>query len=281
MGGKIKNAHPRIWHSKNLHLIFLILFILFIPLSFSAINVTNVLTEITLNKDGTATVQEKISIFISNELDIVDYNKAAEKNNIQAWQQLLNNDEVRLHVDLSKVQLIGDIKISPQPIKSTIQGFSGVIIINYRVSGLFEEKVIKPRVMSYKLNSNALSFKKTDAGNLILKNNVLLQINLPDNVYVSDINPLPSNIKSESDLINAKSFYWRDIIMVDPKLEVILEQPISEEINAFFESLVSYIFSLTAKQETLIYVALIIVLVFLYIYIISNIKGWKYGISKK
>jgi hypothetical protein len=257
-----------------------ILFFFFFNVAFSAINVTNVVTSIKLNTDGSASIEERISIFIDKELDAIEYNKAAEKNNLQEWRKVLNNEEVRLHVDLSKVEVIEEVKIKPQPLRNTISGFIGVIIINYKVKGLFNVEQVKPRLKIYKLNSEALSFRKTEAGNIILPEKFLLIIKIPENVKLKDINPMPTNIKKEEEIYERKEFEWKNIIMVNPRLEVIVEQSIGEEIEETIKNVASFFVKNLLTTEGLLYALLFLLLLVLYAYIFWKIR-WKSAVNKE
>ncbi|RME79168.1 MAG: hypothetical protein D6769_03175 [Methanobacteriota archaeon] len=252
---------------------------------FATLSVESIATEITLANNGNAHVVERVTIKMDNELDVVDYNKAAESNTLQNWVKALNNPDIRLHIDPSKAN-IENLRISPQPVRTDFfNEFTAKILITYDVlntgeanSSLFLKEVVKPRVVKYKLNPKLLSYKRTNAGNLILGDNVALIMNFPQGSSITDINPVPKNVKELSLPAKMEQVYWRNQILVGMRLEVVVEESIADEISNYFESLLSTFGNVMESSEGKVYAVLLTLLVASYLYLISKLKG---GAKKK
>ena len=256
----------------------LVIAVLLFAVSFADLEVSSVGIEITLNKDGTATVVERVNVNMDTELDVVDYNKAAEINTFQNWIKTLNNPNVRLHVDPSRAA-IKDLNIRPQPVKTALgDQFTATILITYKVDKeggepLFLEEVVKPRVVKYSLNEKLLSFERTASGNIVLNKGLVLIVNMPKDSVVLDINPLPKNLKDVSLPQHIDQVYWRDQILVGFRLEVMVEESITEEISKSFDGFIQNMSDFLATSEGKIYALMVLFIIGSYLYFVSKVRG--------
>ncbi len=252
--------------------------ILISPL-WAALNVTSITATITLSPRGEVHVEESVNIVMSNELDVVTYNKAAEQNTFEGWIKTLNNENVKLHVDASKVD-VENLQINPQPVRTGLSSrYIGKILISYDIGKnglpLFTKEQIKPRVYIYELNSSLLSYKRTDAGNIILNNGLVLIIKLPKNSEIVDVNPIPKGMTNVQFPLKTSMVYWRDMILVGFRLKVYIEETIPMEISDYFESLSKKTTSLMTTEEGKITLGIALFLLLAYLYVLTKAHSLK------
>ncbi len=181
-------------------------------------------------------------ISISGRGSISSYVKALENPTLADWQKLLGED-VRVHLNPSVVK-IEDLTVRPQPLydyNALYDTAKGEIIIKYRAipydnsSGLFELVNVKPRTYRLILNEEALSFKRSVIGNLVIDKKTILKFIPPKGAKLIDINPIPEELREEKFPIYIESVEWNDVVLVEPVLVFEYEETIGEEIYRFFE----------------------------------------------
>ena len=260
----------------------LLALLILVSMGFSALQVQSIGTEITLHKDGSSSVVERVTIRMNNELDLIDYTQASEVNNFENWIKVLNNKDVKLHIDVSKVS-IENLRIRPQPVRTKPTGdIEGVILIMYDVPAdqqtpLWIKEVEKPRKISYRLNTDVLSYERTSAGNIILRDGLVLIINFPEGSVVKDINPIPKNLREVQLPTVMEQAYWRDQILVGFRVEVSVEESLAEEISNYFENAIMRLQSILGTEEGRVYVGIGLVLIAGYLYISSKVGGIGHG----
>ncbi|MFH1785412.1 MAG: hypothetical protein ABH842_03205 [Candidatus Micrarchaeota archaeon] len=231
-----------------------------------------------IGSDGSAKVHESIKFILYGDYASSLYDSGISSNQLSFWSANIGLKDMKFHVNPSVVD-IQDLRVRPQPrtqcnpIQKTCHG---EIILDYSAypsvnstndSGLFSVELYKPRTNRYTLNPSSLSFTSTSEGNIILDENVYLYIDLPQNSIVLDTNPQPSTSTTTAAVTTLS---WTDVVLVKFSLIFDVEDSIDKEVSDFFANLIKGFVDTLKSTHGLALVALIIVLVASYSYIVMS-----------
>jgi hypothetical protein len=228
-----------------------------------------------IENDGSATVTESIKFLIKGDFAKAVYDGGIQTtDDLSVWSNNTGLSEVKLHVNPAVVA-ITNLRLQPQP-RSGCNPFTdichGELTIDYQISpvknnsqimsgtGLFFVEQYKPRTTRYILNHNALSFKKTEAGNFILDPEVRFSLELPAHSDEIRVTPAPN---TKSDL----TYTWNDMVLVRLSVIFEVEEAIDKEVSRFFSDVLGSIQSTIASQHGMSFLLIIGILVGSYIYI--------------
>ena len=265
----------------NLFKLFFSLFCIF-AISFSSFHITSLVIEMHVNKDGTVDVSQTARILIEGEDSLASYISRIEKPELAAWQEILGNDKVRVYVDLNHAK-VENLEVRPQPVYNynpLTKIARGEIIITYKAlpykdkpdTGVFFVKQIKPRTYQLILNEKALSFKRTDKGNIILDEKTTLRFIPPENAVVVDINPIPKELRDVKLPARVDKVEWKDILLVSPVLVFEYEESIGEEIYRFSQNSIDASISFFSSPQGIIVLLFLLLSLFFYKHIRAKIK---------
>jgi len=260
----------------NTYLYILLFGIVFLSLAHAGFTRTFMTMRIIINDDGSALVKNEIRFYMNSQ-DSIELYKLSLKttNNLAGWRQRLGLDDIRYYVDTSKVQIE---KVTIQPTSPDTCNFDqtacyGTLSYEYRVKPPIEskglvtiEKYIKPRVIRYTLNMDALAFPYSEAGEKIIPEMTSVEIILPSDAVNVQISPKPVEYL---DVIpkGATKFTWQGrLVLTNAELIFERKESLMTEVVGFFNSILdtisSYIFSI---QGTIIIVSILLIWVGYYL----------------
>lgn len=232
-----------------------------------------------IEDDGSAHVQESIKFLIKGNYSKLLYDSGFKTtDDLSVWSTNTNLKQVRQHVNPAVVS-IENFRLQPQP-RSGCNPFLGIchgeLIFDYSIkpvydgskivngTGLFIVENYKPRTTRYTLNPDALSFTKTEAGNMVLEPDVWLSIEIPQEEKDIVVNPSP---KSTSISDGSTTLSWNDMVLVRLSVVFEMEESIDKEVTKFFSDVLGNFQKTISSQHGLAFLGLLIILVGSYIYI--------------
>ena len=263
-------------------MLFILIFSSFVSLSYSKFYITGKSITIEVDKYGDAKVTEKISLLVEGKGSIALYISGLEKPTLADWQEIIQSDDIRLHIDRNYAR-IENLNIRPQPLSNynpLNEIARGEIIISYNAfkyegkndSGVFFSTRVKPRTYEIKLNEKALSFKRSDAGNLIIDDKTRLILIPPSNSLLKDINPIPDYLRDTQLPTTVERVEWKNVLMVNPSLVFEYKESIGEEIYGFFELTLRKIISFLETQEGKLILLFVVLSLIFYARINSKLR---------
>jgi hypothetical protein len=258
--------------------LFLLLFLF--PFVSGKFTITKLNITIHILENGNAHVIEDYRFVLTSEYDHQMYLLASSNNTIANWQDATQLKDFRPHFNIEKVR-IANITIRPQPLQQSQflqEKWYGHVVMIYDLypyflnktlvneTGIVKIKNIKPRTFQFVLNTDAFSFPRTAAGNIILDKYTTLSIILPDRAIVKDVNPYPQNEVKEGPFTH--SLTWSATTLNQFTLVFEIEHPVSYEVLKFFEETQKSIYQyvLTDDGKMLIFILLFLFLAFYYLY---------------
>jgi hypothetical protein len=260
----------------NRYLYILLFSMVFLSIAHAGFIRTFMTMRITINEDGSALVKNEIRFYMNSQ-DSIELYKLSLKttNDIAGWRQRLGLDDIRYYVDTSKVQIE---KVTIQPNSPDTCNFDqtacyGTLSYEYRVKppadskGLVTiDKYIRPRVIKYTLNMDALAFPYSEAGEKIIPEMTSVEIILPSDAVNVKISPMPVEY---IDTIpkGATKFTWQGrLVLTNAELTFERKESLMTEVvgffNSIFETVSSWVFSI---QGTIIIVSLLLIWVGYYL----------------
>ena len=239
-----------------------------------------------IQDDGSAKVHESIKFIMIGDYAQALYDSGFSNNDLAFWSTATDLKDVKMHIKPAK----GDTKefrLRPQPRTSCnpIQGTChGELIMDYYVypsynvsedgrtqtaipdSGLFDVQHYKPRTAKFSINPTALSFTKTEQGNIIIDDNVYLIVELPRGSTTLDVNPLPVGMEQEFPA-RISELSWSDMILVRFTLEFEVEKSLDKEVGEFFSNMLWAIVNGVNSPHGYALLIMLIIIVGGYIYI--------------
>lgn len=237
-----------------------------------------------IKDDGSAKVHESIKFLMFGNYSNSVYDSGITKDELSFWSENTGLKDVKLHINPATVG-IRDLRVRPQPRTkcNPIQGIChGELIIDYTAypsykdnitkeaeagTGLFTIDKYKPRTRRYTLNPAALSFTATPEGNIILDEDVHLTVELPSDSIALDINPQPADMNLRLPA-RVESLTWTDIVLVRFSLVFDVEDSMDKEVSDFFNGIFLGISRALSGPHGLAIVALVVVLIGSFLYII-------------
>lgn len=238
-----------------------------------------------IGTDGSAKVQESIKFLVKGNDSKLYYDSGFKTtDDLSFWSNKTGLKHVRQHVNPAVVS-ITNFRLQPQP-RSGCNPFldlcHGELIFDYTINpvynkskmvngtGLFYVDKYKPRTIRYTLNPEALSFTKTEGGNIILEPDVSLTIKLPQAAKDVKINPSPTSSSSSGGI---KKLLWNDVVLVRFSLVFEVEESIDKEVTKFFSDGFGNFQQTISSQHGTAFLAILGILVGSYIYINIAKKG--------
>lgn len=227
-----------------------------------------------IGADGTAQVKESIKFLVKGKDSKLLYDSGFKTTEgLSYWSEKTGLKEVRQHVNPAVVS-IENFRLQPQP-RSGCNPFMdfchGELVFDYTIrpvyngsemvkgTGLFFVDNYKPRTTRYSLNPNALSFTKTEGGNIILEPDILLMIRLPQEGREVEVNPSPTSRDT--------SLSWTDMVLVKFSLVFDVEESIDKEVTRFFSDVFGNFQKTVRSQHGMAFLGIIGILIGSYIYI--------------
>lgn len=255
----------------------LLLLISLASATFETESVTVTISQI--ESDGSAKVQESIKFLVKGNYSKVLYDSGFQtKDDLSFWTNATGLKEISQHVNPAIVR-IENFRLQPQP-RSGCNPFldmcHGELRFDYTISpaynntemlngtGLFFVDKYKPRTTRYTLNPSALSFTKTEGGNLILDPDVSLVVELPSESKDIKVNPSYTSSSTKS---GAPQLTWNDMVLVQFSLVFEVEESIDKEVTKFFSDVLGNFQKTVRSQHGMSFLALIAILVGSYVYI--------------
>ncbi|MEW6749161.1 MAG: hypothetical protein AB1295_05630 [Candidatus Micrarchaeota archaeon] len=260
--------------------LFLLLLVMLVHADFLIERVDVTIDDI--GTDGSAKVRESIKFVMFGDYSNSVYDSGISQNDLSYWSSSTALKDVKLHINAAKVD-IRDLRIRPQPRTkcNPIQGIChGELILDYIAypsysnqtmqpepgTGIFTVSKYKPRTRRYTINPAALAFTTTSEGNVILDDDVYLNINLPAEAVMLDINPQPSDLDLKLPA-RVDSLSWTDIVLVKFSLIFDVEDSIDKEVSDFFTGIFRSVGDAFGSPHGLPLAALVAVLIASFIYI--------------
>jgi hypothetical protein len=267
--------------------------------SFAAFSISSLSVDFTVNADGTVNAMETADILITGNQDIFNYTEHLSKNDIGTWMQFLGTNLLSIHVDRTYAK-VSDIQVRPQPLRNlnTVQErANGRIIITYRVepyyenettnikpeTGLFTINSSIPRATKMSLNELALSFVRSSAGDIMLDDRTTLKFTFPEDTLLTDLNPLPSDIKDIGTSlfpIRRSEVYWTGMILPQLALSAEIKTTMVDEINSYFDDKTKATQSFISTDQGRIMLGMIFFVIGFIIYLGTKAPSSKKGDSK-
>ncbi len=258
--------------------IFLLLFLF--PLVSAKFAITKLNITVHILEDGSAHVVEDYRFVLTSEYDHQMYLLASSNNTVANWQNATQLKDFRPHFNIEKVR-IANITIRPQPLQQSQflqEKWYGHVIMMYDLypyfsdgmtvdgTGIVKIKNIKPRTFQFILNTDAFSFPRTAAGDIILDKSTTLTLVFPERTIIKDVNPYPKNEVKEGPFTHSLS--WSAITLNQFTLVFEIEHPVSYEVLRFFEQTQKSIYQyvLTDDGKMLIFILSFLFIAFYYLY---------------
>jgi hypothetical protein len=260
-------------------------------MSFAVFSINSLSVEFTVHQDGTADAMETADIQISGNADIFNYTANLGKNDIGSWTEFLGTGILPTHIDRTYAK-VTNIKVRPQPLRNlnpVQQKANGRIIVTYSVSpyyddagmpanstGLFTIGNTMPRSTALDLNSKALSFVRSDAGDIMLDDTTTLTFLFPEGTVITDLNPLPTDVKDIGSSIfpmQRTDVSWSGMIL--PNLVITAESKgtMADEINSYFDSKVKAAQSFISTDQGRIMLGMLVFIAGFIVYLGTKAQG--------
>lgn len=226
--------------------------------------------------DGSAKVHEDIKFIMLGNYSMSIYDSGISNNELAFWSTNTGLKDVKFHVNTATVD-VQDFRLRPQPrtncnpIQETCHG---ELILDYSAyptyangtgdpvpgTGLFTVDKYKPRTKRYTVNPESLSFTTTPDGNIILDKNVYLNIEMPTESTLLDLNPTPEGFTTELPA-HVDALSWTDIVLVKFSLVFDVEESIDKEVSDFFGGILTGISDAISGPYGLSLILLVVVLI--------------------
>ena len=211
---------------------------------------------ININKDGSANVEERLSVAINGtqSRELYEATRSAYSD-LATWKERTGLSEMRHHISRANTE-ISNIRVTPQAIERC-NAFLGTcystVVIDYQVmasqngSGLVKVERYKPRTAKYYLRQDALSFEQTKSGDLVLPAGTDISIAIPqasEKIYFST---LPQNIGADDSFRydqsanlryyagSKRTFSWQGDALSKFQFTYEIESPLEAEMIEFFQ----------------------------------------------
>ncbi len=263
-----------------------LLVVMMLSLAYSAFTTTALDMTVEVNEDGSAEITEEIYLLITTDYHISTYAKGLTQNDLASWSSLTGLGDVRYHVDNREVD-VQNVVVRPQPVSRCnplADLCHGELKITYRVaayadkdgepvnnSGLFIAEQCKPRTTQYALNSGALSFEKSDLGDVILGENQRLTFVFPEKATLIEVCPLPEG-ENKEDMGKLKELTWENTVLARFGIVFEIEQSLDAEVLQFFLDAREWMTGLVSGPEGPALVVLALIVIGAYIHLQGKVK---------
>jgi|GEM_PF-1747824 len=265
-------------------------------LSFAEFSITSLSVDFKVNPDGTANAMETADILISGNPDIFNYTDHLGNNDIGSWVGFLGTSLLSIHVDRTNAK-VSDIQVRPQPLRNlnpVQERANGRIIITYNVgpyydeqtgavnngTGLFIVRNAMPRSSTMDLNEKALSFVRSSAGDIMLDDRTTLTFTFPEGTMITDLNPLPADIKDIGSSIfpmQRTEVSWTGMILPHLVISAESKTTMVDEINSYFDAKLKSLQSFVSTDQGKIMLGMLLFIVGFIIYLGTKAPSSKKG----
>ncbi|MBI4399435.1 hypothetical protein HY570_01680 [Candidatus Micrarchaeota archaeon] len=257
----------------------MLVFSFILILAQAAFQMTDLKIDLYVQKDGSVKATEKIELFLDSNGSISLYKGIMANNKLEDWRSITGIKEIRYHlhgnlVDVSNVQLQPR---APEPCNQIIGTCYATLFIKYDIPqkedfSLIKVDKYKPRTTKYTLKSEAFAFESTEEGEMILPERTILNIYLPQNSIVTNVNPQPLNINDTNLPLKASSVSWAGRSKLSPFILTFeTEQPLEEEVLEFFKEFELWFFNFIYSRNGI--AAIITIAMFLLMLILIRRSG--------
>lgn len=240
-----------------------------------------------INKDGTATIQERFQFLVKTPYSKSLYQNVLNKNDLSSWSTTTGIKNLRLHINPNNAD-IQNFRVRPQPLQKCnpfLDTCRGELILEYTVlplynktsneqipgTGLFSINKRKPRTVKYTINPASLLFTSTDQADLIIEKDTYLNIEFPEGSTVMDVNPLPEDVELTLPT-SIKKLSWTNTLLVKFALEFEVEDSLDKEVSEFFSDLLRNLQKALTGEQGIALMVIILVLLGSYLYLRQKIK---------
>ncbi len=264
----------------------LLVLLLCLSFSHSAITLTSMDVAIDVNPDGSAEITENLGLLITTQNSIDLYKSGLSQNNLASWSELTGLQDARCHVDNRYVD-ISNVVVRPQPVyqcNPLADLCHGQLKITYHVDGYLDKngKIVndtgifildnyKPRTTRYSLNPSALGFEESGLGDVILGENERLSVILPDDAKAIEVNPLPEGV-ARADMKNLKEMSWKNTVLARFSIVFEREEGLDDEVLAFFTDSKDAIMQVFSGPEGIALIILIVIIVGGYLHLQTRVR---------
>ncbi|MCX8197781.1 MAG: hypothetical protein N3F07_01100 [Candidatus Micrarchaeota archaeon] len=269
------DAPPARWHALCLSLLA------FSSLFFAEFSMRSLSVMISINKDGSAHVEEHLAISISGKISKELYESTrVSYSDLATWKERTQLSEMRHHVTRANTEIV-NLRVLPQPIErcnSLLDICYATVIIDYNIplgkngTGLVRVENYKPRTSRYSLAPEALSFEQTRTGDLILPQGTKISISIPQNaekIFISnppqELLESPENFRYDEQenlrfyVGEKRTFEWQGDTLSKFQFSYEIEAPLESEVIEFFSSwqrrVASFMFSPQGPAAAIIFLA--------------------------
>ncbi|VVB73481.1 Uncharacterised protein [uncultured archaeon] len=200
--------------------------------------------QIQVNEDGGADVRNELRFYMTTT-DSIDLYKLSIKttNDLSGWKERLGLNDIRFYTDTSRAP-VENIRVDasqPDTCNSDMTACYGTFTYTYHVkpptnnSGLVNvTKYVRPRVISYVLDPDALAFDVSSLGEQFIPDRTSVEITIPADAVSVSISPRSVEY---SDKISkgADKFTWQGrMSLAGAELSFERKESLASEVANFF-----------------------------------------------
>lgn len=266
---------------KAASLVAAMLAVLALPQAFASFEERSLLVSFALNPDGSAHVQETLSIYISGQQSIDLYEGSVVFNDLSSWRTRTGIEDLQNHVTRA-VTSLETFRIRPQPVENcnmvaktcfaSIVWEYDVYPISPNQSGLLKTDSYKPRTTLYRLNTEALNFPVSKTGDIILAKGTTLHIEIPAGAERISFSKIPASLPDGEASFRfdsktnkryyigtVRAFEWSGETLPQFDLSYEIEGSLDDEMLNFFKSFQSSIFASLRSEQGLAVIFVLVV----------------------
>lgn len=260
----------------------LITLLFLISFSFCEFQLHEAKISITLAEDGSAVVEEKITLLVFGNYSAHVYESGFNENTLSKWQELTNISEIKTHISEGNSNIKNKI-VKPQPLKRSLSNTAlsyGQIILSYTAepyydsngkkinnTGLVTMEQYKPRLTRYYVNKEAFNFQRTEGEDVKLGEKITLSITPPKKAMITQLNPLSSEFENVTFPTPSKTVNWKGIPLIQFIFIYEIEQSLDKEVTLFFSDFQEAIRTNLVSPEgtAALFIAIILIISYFYL----------------
>ncbi|MGC8669886.1 MAG: hypothetical protein ACP5TL_01900 [Candidatus Micrarchaeia archaeon] len=231
--------------------------------AYSSYTVTHLNVTVQLNKNSSASVNEVLTISLSNS-SVQQYltNRLALNLTLSTWQTLVGPMLVQ-HI-VNPVYGVYNFKFLPGAVFKNASGNYAYLLMSYNVANVTSINQTGPRSFVYSFNTKVLNFEHGVSGE-VLPSNTTFTIVLPPNAEIISIYPIPDVPASAftTGYRNVTKISW---IYGEPlsafTLKFMVQESINTEVEAFFSGIYRFF-----GDSIYAIIALLIIAFIVYLYV--------------
>ncbi len=241
---------------------FALLSLLLVSNAYAYYNITYTNTTVILNNNQSAHVIEQFSLFVSNaSLSQYASNRNAVGVSLSYWQKIIYTSTLQEHI-VSSAHSIYGFEFLPGPLVTIGNNGSAVLTMNYYINNITSVMNTAPRKFEYSFNNTFFNFENTANGQT-LPYNTRLNLIVSKGDQVVTLYPLPDSPGAgfAGNYTNVTEFSWYSGEPLSSfSFSYITTQSLQNEV-------VSYFTGIYTNYTTLVYIAVLAIIVFVGVYI--------------